>query len=159
MHWLWWWSSVYCNWPYPGLGWVRLNAQPIHGLVEFCWLWLTTSIMILYRYDNVLFGQVMHNTQPVHRLVEICWLQLTISRVWLGLGLTNNQSIVILYRYDNVLFCNISFFNSVRFYNSVLSVGEKLSDTGIIPMIVVWSYIRLWITLILFQPPLSHTSH
>jgi hypothetical protein len=39
-----------------------------------------------------------------------------------------------------------------------LSVGEKQSDIGITPMTVIRLYIRLWITLMLFQPPLSHTS-
>jgi hypothetical protein len=29
--------------PYSGLGLVKLNAQPIHELVEFCWLCLTIS--------------------------------------------------------------------------------------------------------------------
>jgi hypothetical protein len=41
-----WWSSVGCDWPYPRLGLVRLHAQPVHGFVEFCWLWLTIPKVI-----------------------------------------------------------------------------------------------------------------
>jgi hypothetical protein len=36
--------------------------------------------------------------------------------------------------------------------------GGKKSDTGIIPMIFTRRCIILWITLMLLQPPLSHTS-
>jgi hypothetical protein len=36
--------------------------------------------------------------------------------------------------------------------------GGKQADTGIIPMTVIQLYIKLRIMLMLFQPPLSHTS-
>ncbi len=36
-------SSMKCKDHIQGLGQVKLNAQPIHRLVELCWLWLTIS--------------------------------------------------------------------------------------------------------------------
>jgi hypothetical protein len=44
------------------------------------------------------------------------------------------------------------------FKSNILSEGGKYSDTGIIPVIFIWANISMWITLLLFQPPLSHTS-
>ncbi len=62
-----WWSSAGCDWSYPGLSLVGLKAQPIHGLVEFYWLWLTISTVRLCSAKSLISPWV----------VEFCWL-------WLG---------------------------------------------------------------------------
>ncbi len=36
-----WWTSVGCDQPYPGLGWVRAHGPLIHGSGDFGWVRLT----------------------------------------------------------------------------------------------------------------------
>jgi hypothetical protein len=62
----------------------------------------------------------------------------------------------IIYNGEMVTGCSLDSATLISV--TALSVGEEHADTGITPTIVTRSYIRLWITLMLFQPPLSHTS-
>jgi hypothetical protein len=70
-----WWNSAVSARPYPGLGQVRPEAQPIHGLVELCCVWghVAFTLRDVIRHVTVTFFWHLYVTYLCFVTSDIPW--------------------------------------------------------------------------------------